>query len=862
MVKKSCSALALSLMLALASCSDDAPWAGSDTEGGIRLNLSADGTVVRQTRADDGVILDTPAPEAFGISLTSSDGSYSKSWGSYEAFNHEAGFPVGEYTVAASYGDVNKEGFESPYFYGQTRVQVSPATESEATIQAGLANAMVSIRYSDQFTKNFSAYSAAVQTDGHEWIVFAQNEDRPAYVAPGNVKLNLTLTNFQDKQVTIQPAGFTASAKHHYVVTIGVDGSSGDLKLNVEFEENVVNHTVNVSLGDDLFNAPEPTVTTGGFTDGEEYSGFEFVSPVDKAEFKIFAFGGLAGTTLNIISDNNYTPTFGKSAELVEASSLLQSQLAGEGVVCSGFFRNPDKLGLINVTEFLNTLPAGKYTIEVTAKDAMTRISPAATLVLNLSTVNMVFADPAAIEYGATEIKVTVNTNCKDVKDGLVFKAPDVNNRMVEVTPVSAVLRETPGSAYPYAIDYVLKVDPQGGTYSDVEARYGNKTIRTQVPINQPDLTIEPDAYAKSVVLRISGAAVAGEGIINSLRFFNAGKEYTGASVIYPASGNLVTITGLEPNTKYTTLKAKLGSYEMEIPEFTTEPALALTNGDFSQVNQDAINITGINTGGNWTGTALSSPAYYYNTDIIRSTAAGWADVNANTCFATADPLNTWFVAPSTWVDNGQAVLQSVGYNHSGTLPSVDRRTARYYNQTAPEESQFEKAAGELFLGTYAFTTSAQRTDGIGWTSRPATLSFQYKYAPVGNEKGEAYITLLGDGDEVLATQKVLLDKADDMTTVSVNLTGYKFRVGAKKIKLGFRSTQQGVTPTLNIPSGDALNEGGFYTSRSVATNEYKAKATGSTLTIDNVTIGYDPKAASSAASAKRKSSGKNSKKK
>ena len=47
--------LAAAVSSGLVSCSDESPWSGSDSEGGINLNFSSDARVMRQTRADDNV---------------------------------------------------------------------------------------------------------------------------------------------------------------------------------------------------------------------------------------------------------------------------------------------------------------------------------------------------------------------------------------------------------------------------------------------------------------------------------------------------------------------------------------------------------------------------------------------------------------------------------------------------------------------------------------------------------------------------------------------------------------------------------------------------------------------------------------
>lgn len=862
MKKKSYGMLAMSLLLGLASCSDEVPWSSSDSEGSIKLELSADGRIMSQTRAQDGdETAQAPGVEEFSVSLKTPDGSFSKIWNSVDQFNAEAGFSVGEYILAGFYGDINTEGFEKPYFYGQTSVNVYPGSQETAHITATLANSMVSIRYSDKFKESFSAYSSAIQSEGHEWVVFAGTETRPAYVAPGEIKLNLTLTNYLDKQVTIQPASFQAQPRHHYVVNLDVTENLGELTLNVVFEENVVNETVEVSLGDDLFNSPAPTVSiSDSDTDEVTFSGYEYVTELPSAEFKVVAFGGLSKANLNIITESNYTPSFGKSIQLVGATALEQQQLASEGIECIGFFKIVDKMGVVKVGDFLKKLPAGDYTIELEAVDNLTRVSePSAKIHINLNKVEWGFAsEQTPVDFGATKVAVDITTNCEAIKDAIKFKAPDANNRMADV-PESNVEVTSTDNGGTYTLHYVLTVDPQTNSNVDIHATFGGNTIYTKVPVNGPDLKVEADAFARYAVLQFSGSAVADESVINNIRVYKGGKEVSATDLVFDAARKQIIIKGLTPSTEYADYSVKLSNYDLPVESFTTEATTALANGDF-EASSNTINLPNINVGGVFqiSAVGVKSNTQLYTT-ISKNTADGWADLNQLTCFPGSSNPNTWYMVPSTWVENGQAVIQSVGYHHNGeSIPTDTKGTSMaYYSTKVP--AQLNVSTGELFLGSYPFgVNESSRTDGVEWRTRPSSLSFEYQYVPqVDTEEGEAYIQVIGADGAVLSQQTVYLPAASSMTQKTVQLSDYKFGVKAASIKIGFKSTKTGQTPVIHKPTGSELKEdevntnnyrgegswSGLTHNGTLKIETYKAKATGSTLTIDNVVLGYDFKA-------------------
>lgn len=865
MNKKTYGALAGLLLMAMSSCSDDAPWYGSDSEGEIHLELSSDGRVASQTRADDSVSPIEPSADEFSVSLKKSDNSYSKTWESVEAFNREGSFPVGQYTLAASYGDLNVEGFVNPYFYGQTSVDVSPSSLSEAKIVATLANSMVSIRYTDALKNNFTAYSAAVQSEGHEWVVFSQQEDRPAFIAPGNdVKLNLTLTDTEGRQVTIQPASFTAQPRHHYIVNIGVNGSAGNLVLDVQFEENVVNETVEVSLDDDLFTAEPPAVKAVGFEADSTIEGFEGLIELPQAEFQVFTFGGLSKANLNFETNSDYTPSFGKNIQLVNASDVDQSRLASEGIECIGFFKKPEKMGIVRVTDFLKKLPVGSHTIELQAVDAFTRVSTPVKLSVVIKKVQFEFEAVVKSVFGTTELVVDITTNCPDVKEQFTFRAPDSNNKMEEVKVTRIEQLETQGKLGT-VFRYHLAVKPQTGSEADVEATYNGTTISTKVPVVLPEYSFATDAFARYVLIKLSSEDMDIQQLADNLKFFNNGTEISKNNISFDADNGIIKIVGLTPGASYNDMTAQLGRVSKPVPAFVTETEMALPNGDFAE-SETTINIPSINVGGifkiGFGNSALTKSSSQAKSSIIRNTPTGnWATINDYTCYTGSLNQNTWYLVPSTWVENEQAVIRSVGYHHNGEeIPfSENGVTTKYYCTNVPKD--LNKRAGELFLGSYSFTANGEsRIDGTPWSSRPTSLSFDYSYNPENNEQAEVKVSVLGDGDEELANKTIYLNAQSSVTNYTVVLDSYLFGKKAKKMVLCFKSTKSGVEPSIVIPTGgdlaeSELNSLNYISNPTISANNYHSLATGSVLTIDNVKFGYE--ATPNPANAKREISNK-----
>lgn len=833
--------------MVLAGCSDDNPWGGSDDKGGIALNLQSDGRLMRHgTRADDTQCPIVPDANAFGIRLTKSDNSFSKTWSNLEGFNRETEFTIGDYTIEATYGDLNEQGFERPFFKGSNEVHVSPGAVSTVNVTATLANAMVTMRYTDQFLANFSEYSASIQTPNHsEPVLFPKGETRSAFIDPtgdGNVELILTLKNADGKSVNVKPASFKAKPRCNYVITVNVTGnvSKGDAVLSVEFSEDVVTDNIEISLGDELFNSPAPEVRATNFTSGTPVALMEYDELSVSPQFDIYAFGGFKEVNFKVVNaDGTYVPSFGSNINLVGADATTQAQLAEAGVKVSGLFRNPDKMAVVNVKEFLGNLPAGTYTIQVEAVDALGRIStPEASepveLTANVARTEYTIVSSGAIDYMSKELSVVVNTNSEQLKNRIKFRVGNVDATVKSVTSGGAAPAPKRTRAdLPYTYTYVLEVPASMSEQVSVESIYGKLKATVAVAVNGPVYDVNVDAFAKFAVFSIETEdAAMKEYLTGNLDVYNGNAVVTPGNITRDTANGFITVKGLTSATTVNSFKLKIdGKFEKAVPQFTTETETAVPNGDFSQ-NGEHIYFKDIKTGG--TFGALN---YQWYTTIDRYAPAGWATLNAKTAYSASDPLNTWFVEPSTYLDNGVCVVRTVGYHHNGTLPSKD--SSQIYSGKAP--GNLEISEGVLFLGSYSFDGTEHRENGVAFSSRPISMTFDYKYIPISGHQAQADLIVLDNENNVIASKTEYLSACADMQTRTLSIVNYPFGKKASKLYVRFRSMRDDNEPALNIPSGSALKISGYNgLTNDIPTNEYKALAVGSVLTLDNVKVSYD----------------------
>lgn len=839
------------LAAGLTACSDENPWATADGEGKLTVSVTTDTDItvgvprkaVPGTRAAG---TDTNAPEAsaFSIKLEKSDGSYSKQWDKLADFNNESSIPTGIYTLTAYYGDMEAQGYDSPYYAGTQEVSVLEARETVAELTASLANSMVTVNYTETFKKYFADYTATLQSSGHAPVELDNSRQGEAvYVAPGTVDLSVAITKPNGQSVTIQPASFQAVAKHHYNITLDVNnGQIGDAQFVVYFDDTLTQEDVTIDLTEELFTAPAPTVNASGFTSGVTMELLSLTNPDSPIKYTIIGHGGLKEVTLTVAS-SDYTPAFGKEINLIGATEAQQNLLAASGVKALGLFKNPDRMASIDITDFIGKLPAGDYTISVVAKDNLTRVSDIITL--NITAIPLTLtATPKTGIFGTNTVDVTIAYNGADPAKDITFAALNRSGVYVNAPVVSVV--EASRSRAIETKEYTVTIELPDTDRDEVPVKVylkGEEKLQFNIPIETPTYSVTADALSRCIGLKIDGGEMTSD-IVKALHVFIS--NGTNASITRDTENNIIYINNLDPASTYTVKHGFTSNANnaTELGEVTTEAAANVPNGDFSQTTE-VLN-QNINAGGQYryffgVGSLGKEYILQNHTTLFASEPTGWATINQKTAYTGSNPMNTWFVVPSTLAQNGTVLIRSVAYDHNGTLPVLDdhgNSVREKYSRNKPT-SLANTAAGELFLGSYSFDGTEHRTNGISFTSRPQALSFDYSYTPINGESGQVVITIFDTSGNVIATASANIDDASSMTSKTITLPAYEFGTKATKLYICFKST---AGDNVAAPIPDDIADVSNTTSLSGITlnaDQYKSLCVGSQLTVDNVKLVY-----------------------
>ena len=102
--------------------------------------------------------------------------------------------PAGNYTVKASYGSLEEEGFDKPYFTGTQTFAVKGGETVAVSIPVALGNTIIKISCSDYFNRYYSDYTFKLTRDGAEIATFKKGETKAAFIDGYKIKIEGVLT--------------------------------------------------------------------------------------------------------------------------------------------------------------------------------------------------------------------------------------------------------------------------------------------------------------------------------------------------------------------------------------------------------------------------------------------------------------------------------------------------------------------------------------------------------------------------------------------------------------------------------------------------------------------------------------------
>lgn len=757
-------------ILSLTACSDENPWGNQTNEtASIHLSLSTDNEVAttkpmfRSGEESDGrkrlgSVTNLPQPEDFSIRLEKSDGSFSKTWATLADFNDDAmhgNFKIGTYTITAFYGEKGKQDFDAPYMEASSTITLLAGQEEDIALTAELKNSVVKVNYTEGFQNYMDDYYSSLRTEGRsDDIIYTKDETRAAFIEPIDAALSVNFTT-HDKGYNgkVLVGEFAPLAKTLHNVTLDVtENTDGNATLQVTFDDSLEEETVSIDLTEELFTTPAPVITCEGFTDGGTVDMLEGNASDTSISMKVNAEGTIAKANL-IVESDNYTPSWGREIDLCSATDSQKQQITDAGISAIGFgFKAPtEKMALLDLTNYSKTLPKGIHKISLVVEDKNGAVSKTSSVTFNSMPIELSLIGEPTIVYGSGEAVLTMDYNGFDPMNDISFTA--VNSvGMHETAPIKSCEENTSTRAFETK-RYIFTISLPNSTKSNIEIKaYYKKTKEMGkyiVPVTVPTYQISAyDAFSRYAFLKVDAIGKDDSSvlaaIINNIAFKDSRLHIANRD----AANGIITVTGLDPGATYVVESNITGDDNWNSNgSFTTEPGLAIPNGD-------------MNSG--WTKTEVKSGAAKADKWTCPSP---WQNNN--------DVTTGWLKMATSYSglscvlqENGAALLRTVGGNNRTLLSGPNNY-----------------AAGEMSLGV----------DGYPMSSRPLALTFKYKYSKYNNaDKGLAEVSVLDASGNVIASGSITVSDAANFTDAQINLT-YASTTKAAKIKVRFVSTNQAV---------------------------------------------------------------------
>ena len=819
----------LSLLCAgLVSCAKDE--AQSSLKGRIDVRVNTDQSLSDDVSRAAGEVTE-PDLKDFALTIASADGEVSNSWDSFEKFE-PVFVEVGTYTVTASYGEAESEGFDALSYLGSTNVEVRKDETAEAAVTCTINKAKVSVAYTDDFKKYFSSYSAYVSSSKGNKVTYTADETRGAYFVPGDLSLFLELTRQGISQkITLNPKNFTAEVKHEYRLTMDVDASTAS--LNIIFNDNPASEeNVSINISDEALNAAPPVFTPYGFKSGTPLEVLEGDTVSEKLEAYLNAPAGLSKCELTTVSEALKAQGWPEKVDLMKLTEEQSQKLMELGLSTRGLGANHDKIALIdfrNVLSHLYCVADGNDTHVFTLKatDALTKVSD--DLVLNVTTRNNGFAItlPESVPYGVDTMTVSLNLEGDPSRVTFWYM---FMNAWQEFT-AEQVNIQSGAEANKYAVTLTY---PMPLNYTDTnvkfKAEHRNKCFEGEVRVDDPELTLslkngDADVWAKHADFQIVASAKAKSRVSRTISTSTIELQYEESENVWKKWENVIfdgangfTVNGLTSGTSY---------------KFRAVYCQDVYSNEFTIKTEDELSVP--NSGmEDWYYTRPSGVKYWevwyackegeqpvWNTMNQLTTSEGGSSGGAFNSNRDAYRYNANSgTIRSEGKDGGYAAqIRAVGWgrgNNAGGLANAKYATV-----------------GELYIGYYDSETKTAVYDGIEFTSRPKSLTFDYKYTP---GKG---------GDQYYAEIVIQNKQADTVTEIGRGLSRNGNSVGEwTPVTIDIEYTEAGKKMKAThmyivFKSGDNAGNDYFNTVPSFG-NLSDGQYVGSEFFVDNIVLIYE----------------------
>lgn len=341
-------------------------------EGLLSLDLGFEPGLTVTTRAGEGT-----GDLKFKIEVLNSKGTIVQTVEDHTSLEDSPiSLRAGHYTVRASHGQNVEAAFNSPYYAGETEVDIVIGQTATASIECALANVKVSVKVSDVVKEKFSSYSVTVSNgaaDGSLTFGAGNLENSGFFRCPADGILDyvVNITNTDGDSFTIEQSINGVKPRDHYIINLDVNpdvttSAAAALRITVDNTVNEQDHDMDLNL-----NKPaRPVLTEAG---GADISGpMRAPQGVGKTGlFNLESKGGVQRVVLTHSSDEIAALGIPNKLNLQEAGEDVRIAAAEKGLTWADFETGVTSVnGLLDIRTMLAyNLPLGTYQLTLSVLD-------------------------------------------------------------------------------------------------------------------------------------------------------------------------------------------------------------------------------------------------------------------------------------------------------------------------------------------------------------------------------------------------------------------------------------------------------------------------------------------------------------
>lgn len=239
------------------------------------------------------------APKTLHVEIRDAKGTVVKSTDDFandEAFQGNILLTAGSYTIVAhSAGwDGNGAGFDTPYYYGSTTVEVKPQSLVTASLTCTQANVKITVNYDQTFVSSFKSALTTITSSIADIasLSFVMNETtQSGYIPAGDFEAKLDVVNKKDNEYSLTRSFTNVQPRDHYILNFKLadegylgDGTEGGVQVEIDESTNTYTFT---------FEVPRKSAITLVTRAANAWSNFAMLSASVTAKTESFENSGL-----------------------------------------------------------------------------------------------------------------------------------------------------------------------------------------------------------------------------------------------------------------------------------------------------------------------------------------------------------------------------------------------------------------------------------------------------------------------------------------------------------------------------------------------------------------------------------------